>query len=663
MERLACVDFPEFSLQLLILKHPEWKRLPAAVVAQDKPQSEILWVSPEARTAGVLPGMRYAQGLSLATDLRAAVVPIEEVQAEVWQLADLLRRSSPEIEVSEEEPGVFWVNAAGLLGLFSSLDLWAKQIHRTVTATGLRASVVVGFRRFAVYAIAKGREGVLVLESPGEEDVVLREISLSVLTIDPRLRDTLAKLDVHTVGEFLGLPAAAIRRRFGDEAARLHALALGDAHDPLAPVFPIEPATCQMVLDTPEGNSVRLLFAIQEHLHPLLAKLAKQGEVLQELEIHFQLDQAVSGQRTPLHGKARNSEMASGEIGGTKRVSSSRREREGEAPTALPAEGATQAPIGSKARNSEMENGEMGRTERAISSFQRKREGAATHETGQTGEHKWSCVGTRQELVVPEGATGYPLAGVPVTVKALNSEMASGEIGGTKRVSSSRREREGEAPTALPAEGATQAPIIVLRIQPAEATLDKALILDLLRLKLEGSPLSAPAREIQVTAHGMPGPRQQIRLFLKAQRRDLAAANRALARIRAELGEEVVVRARLTDEHLPEARFTWEPLPHLTRAHPSPEGKPGLVRRLYSRPVPLRMILQQAREGQSIRDLYRGQVVRSWGPYVLSGEWWRNLGEDGIHRRYYFLETPDGKVLWVYYDGHRQRWFLQGQVE
>lgn len=514
MERLACVDFPEFPLQLLILKHPEWKRLPAAVVAQDKPQSEILWVSPEARAAGVLPGMRYAQGLSLATDLRAAEVPAEEVRAEVRQMADLLRRFSPEVEVSEEEPGVFWVNAAGLLGLFSSFDLWAQKVHATVTAAGLRASVVVGFRRFAVYAIAKGREGVLILRVPGEEDAILRGVSLSVLAIDPHLRDMLAKLGVHTVGEFLGLPAVAIRRRFGDKAARLYALALGDAHDPLAPAFPVEPVTCVIFLDTPEGNSVRLLFTIQEHLHPLLAKLAKQGEVLRELEICFRLDQAGSGQRTPLPGKVQNSEMANREIGGTER--------------ALPAEGATQA---------------------------------------------------------------------------LSS--------------SSRREREGEAPTASPVEGATQAPIIVVRIRPAEATLDETLIADLLRLKLEGSPLLAPAREIQVTAHGVPGSRQQIRLFLKAQRRDLAAANRALARIRAELGEEVVVRARLTDEHLPEARFTWEPLPHLSRARPSPERKPGLVRRLYSHPVPLRMISQQAREGQSIRDLHRDQVVRSWGPYVL----------------------------------------------
>ncbi|MBE0616346.1 MAG: DNA polymerase Y family protein [Proteobacteria bacterium] len=498
MERLACVDLPEFPLQLLLARHPEWKRLPAAVVAEDKPQGEILWVSPGARAAGVLPGMRYAQGLSLATGLRAAEVSTEEVCSEVEELADLLRCFSPDVEVSGEEPGVFWVNADGLTGLFFSLDLWARKIHAALTVRGRQASVVVGFRRFAAYAVAKGRKGVLVLSAPDEEEASLRLVPLVALVMDPRLRDTLAKLGIHTVGEFQRLPAEAIRRRFGAEAARLHSLACGGAHDPLVPVFPVEPAACTISLEAPEGNSVRLLFAIQEHLHPLLARLAAKGEALRELEVRLLLER--HGERTD-------------------------------------------------------------------------------------------------------------------------------------------------------------------RIRPAEAILDETLILDLLRLRLEGTPLLASVGEIGLIAHGTPATQEQVRLFLKASRRDLAAANRALARIRMELGEEAVVRARLTEGHLPEARFSWEPLSHLSSAHPSPEGKPALVRRLYSQPAPLGIRPRREPDGRLTLDLPSGRAVRSWGPYILSGQWWRSRDEHAIDRRYYFLETPHGDVLWVYYDGRRGRWFLQGEVE
>jgi protein ImuB len=508
MERLACVNLPEFPLQLLLAKHPEWRRFPAAVVAHDKPQGEILWVSPEARAAGVLPGMRYAQGLSLAAGLRAAEVSMEEVQTEVEELANLLRRFSPDVEISEEEPGIFWVNAAGLLSLFPSLDVWARRIHAALTAAERRASVVVGFQHFSVYAIAKGSEGVLVPATVNEEKATLRCVPLKALAIDPHFRDTLAKLGIHTLGEFLHLPPSAMGCRFGNEAVRLHALACGEAHDPLVPVPPVEPVTIVITLETAEGNSIRLLFAIQEHLHGLLAKLAERGEALQELEVCFSLEQ-------------------------------------------------------------------------------------------------WE---ERADRTFPEG------------------------------------ERTD-------------------RIRPAEATLDEALIIDLLRLRLEGIPLRTSAKEIGLTAHGIPGNRQQIKLFMKAPRRDLGAANRALARIRAELGEQSVVRARLAEGHLPESRFAWESFSRLPKAQPNPEGKPTLIRRLYSQPSFLGIAPNHGSNSHLIRGLHNGQIVHSWGPYILSGEWWQSPNRQDIRRHYYFLETEGGKILWAYYDSLKQQWFLQGQVE
>ncbi len=80
MVRLACVDLPAFPLQLLLRRHPEWASQPAAVVAEDKPQGLILWVNEKARQHGVLPGLRYAAALSLATELRAGAVASTEIQ-------------------------------------------------------------------------------------------------------------------------------------------------------------------------------------------------------------------------------------------------------------------------------------------------------------------------------------------------------------------------------------------------------------------------------------------------------------------------------------------------------------------------------------------------------------------------------------------------------
>src|SRR6186713_1022465 len=122
--RTACVDLPDFPLQLLLRAHPDWRRTPVAVVADDRPQAEVLWASTSARARGVLPGLRFAAALSLAPGLHAAPVLSERVTAEVAAVAERLRAFTPEVEPSREVPGVFWLDASGLSRLWPSLTAW-----------------------------------------------------------------------------------------------------------------------------------------------------------------------------------------------------------------------------------------------------------------------------------------------------------------------------------------------------------------------------------------------------------------------------------------------------------------------------------------------------------------------------------------------------------
>jgi len=97
-------------------------------------------------------------------------------------------------------------------------------------------------------------------------------------------------------------------------------------------------------------------------------------------------------------------------------------------------------------------------------------------------------------------------------------------------------------------------------LRPAVPTLDAVQILDLVRLRLESLQLAAGAIEIELGAEACAATSEQLRLFNEKPTRDLEAANRALARLRAEFGDDAVVCAKLIDGHLPEARFTWQPL-------------------------------------------------------------------------------------------------------
>jgi len=236
-------------------------------------------------------------------------------------------------------------------------------------------------------------------------------------------------------------------------------------------------------------------------------------------------------------------------------------------------------------------------------------------------------------------------------------------------------------------------------IRPAAPTLDSVQILDLVRLRLEGRvvlpraialghPSSDPARtgsrrprdksnglgplhlsqgphavagitDIELTAEAVPATHEQLRLFGIHPRRDLTAGNRALARLRAEFGEQAVVRARLRDGHLPEARVAWEPVSSLTLPHPDPVPRRMLVRRIWAHPEPLVPAATHLHDGWLILGTTHGAVEELLGPYIVSGGWWVRE----VDRAYHFAQTRHGDLLWVYHDRLRRRWFLHGRVE
>ena len=353
---MACVDVPALPLQLLMRRHLEWAAQPAAVVDRDRPQGVVEWVNEPARRAGVLPGMSYAAGLSLAGGLRAAEVPPGDVEAGVAAIVGLLRRFTPGVEPSRARPGVFWLDASGLQPLFASLADWARGVRAQLRAAGFRAWVVVGFTRFGTYALARDGEeadrrrpgsrvmvlddaehalaraggeaarrgldgrvvgaargpgagdaveadrrradgGEAVLEDAAAERRAARRVLLRRLDVDPALRDALDTLGVRTVGAFLRLPARGVRRRFGREAYRLHREAAGDLVVPFQPAPAVEPLVRRLDLDAPETEVEGLLFRVKQALDPLLGVMASRQEALAGLELRLRLDAPATAPR------------------------------------------------------------------------------------------------------------------------------------------------------------------------------------------------------------------------------------------------------------------------------------------------------------------------------------------------------------------------------
>ena len=499
VDRKACVEVPALPLQVLVRAHEGWEALPVAVVDRDRPQGIIQWINEAAFRQGIRTGMRYANGLSLASQLRAGEVSTDQIEAGHRQLQKILLHFSPHVEA--REAGVFFVDASGLHKLYPSLQHWGDEVVGALKKAGFVGKVTAGFARFSTFALSRSRRTprVVVHDSPEKEREAMLRVPLARLGIEPSLRDALDRFGVRRVGEFLELSAEGVRRRFGAEAHRLHRMGTEQEWQPLQPQSPVEAPRARVLLDEPEARTSGLLFLVKRWIHPLLTQLADRHEGVSLLKIRLDLDD-----------------------------------------------------------------------------------------------------GTRTEE----------------------------------------------------------------QIRPATPTLDVTQLMNLVRLRLEQIRLGGGVTDLEIELDSDPVSQEQLQLFAARAQLDCRAAERALARIRAEMGDDTVVRPRLAEGHLPEARYCWEPISRVTppRVGAEPLPDPALrptVRRIQRRPVPLRPCGRNEPDGWLLRGVDHGSVERFVGPYVVSGGWWASC----VHREYHYAWMRNGDIYWIYYDRRRRRWFLHGQVE
>lgn len=500
VSRVACIHLPALPLQLLLADHPDWEPFPMAVVDRDAPTGKVLWVNQRAWHLRLRPGMRYAAALSLASELRAGVVSPGRVEEAIDGVAALLGRFSPSVEASTEHSGLFWVSASGLGRLYPSLEAWADGIEKVLTERGYRATIVVGFERFAASALALARHKVRVQPSAQQERQELMRVPLERLGTEPALLEALHRLGIRTLGQLLRLPRAKVAKRFGEAAERLYVQAHEGALLPVQARHATPEVESVVDLGYPERNSERLMHRIRSVLPGLVGQLLERGDALAELRIGMTLERGVG--------------------------------------------------------------------ERAA--------GAMTE-----------C------------------------------------------------------------------------IKPASPTLDEALILDLVRLRLESIPLPTGVTSLSLLAIPTRVRAQQPGLLAARPKRDLSAADRALARLRAELGEDSVGTLVVADGHLPEAQMQWVPIRNLRHASPDRRLVRPMIRRIAIPPPVLPPRPRHEPDGWLVRGPEDGPVVRSTGPQIVSGGWWSTE----IQREYHYLETARGMLLWTFFDRRRRRWYLQGVVE
>src|SRR5437762_3169759 len=222
---IACLLIPGFELRAALRERPALALRPAALGPAAGEEPLLGPVTAAAEAAGVQPGMRLGEALSLCPDL--ALVEQDPATAEhEWE--ELLKRLEDSgFAVEAAAVGCVYFETRGIERLYGGLE---PALKRALAAVGpaWEARIGAAERRFAALAAAHvARSGQALIVSDRTRDFIA-PLPLTLLPIDPKRREELEELGVRMLGQLAGLPGAAVAERLGPDGRRAWSLARGE---------------------------------------------------------------------------------------------------------------------------------------------------------------------------------------------------------------------------------------------------------------------------------------------------------------------------------------------------------------------------------------------------------------------------------------------------
>ena len=265
------------------------------------------------------------------------------------------------------------------------------------------------------------------------------------------------------------------------------------------------------------------------------------------------------------------------------------------------------------------------------------------------------------ELPMPSTVIEPVLFLVRAAVEQLTSQLAAqGQALAALAITLALDDARG----ALPVDAFARPHTVTREIRLARPVARPAPLFERCRALLDTWTLTAPVSGVTVAVVAAAPLTGEQGNLLDTAWRDPAAVEAALARLRAELGPNVVVTPVARDGHVPERMGGWEERGSGVRgselgaaefgAPSSGSGLPTSLR-LLDAPESVFVVCDDGVPGTITWRGRRITIERATGPERLSGDWW----DDGYRRDYWRCESAFGDFV-LYLDRFDDQWWIQG---
>lgn len=284
-ERFCAVYLPAFRIERLGYDAEEW----VAVIAEQKNATRVVAVSVAARDEGVEPGMTITAARALLPELVAE--PLDEAgeAADRAQLVEQFRKLSHRVGA--------WGAASIALEVGGTAHLFGGEEGVLDAAAGIAgqlghlARIAIADDPVAAVALARCDPSPMRIVPEGRLASALSELPVRALEPSAELLASLTTIGVSRIGDYARLDAASVAGRYGEEGARLHRIARGDAavlggweQLDLSEIVEVVP------LGGPTTTLEPILFVLPGLLARMVARAAERDEVVVRVALRFVLE-------------------------------------------------------------------------------------------------------------------------------------------------------------------------------------------------------------------------------------------------------------------------------------------------------------------------------------------------------------------------------------
>lgn len=317
--RILSLWFPRLAADRVLRLRADAVPAPLAVVSDRNGAQVIVSLSPEAEAAGLSLGQPLRDATAICPAL--LTVPADPL-AEARFLGTLRRwagRFSP--WVAEEPPAGLMIDLTGAAHLHGGEEGVLARVAEDCESLGLTVRAAIADTPGAAWGLARHAGGGLgtvrsgdaidqearatrsravkrrgwergggaprpvaargaeaaVISPPGRLHEALSGLPLAALRLDGDVVDRLMRLGLRRVGDIMGLPRAALARRFGADTLRRLDQAMGLEPEPVSPARPPMHFAVRLTLPDPIGLRSDVEAALDRLLPPFCDKLRARG--------------------------------------------------------------------------------------------------------------------------------------------------------------------------------------------------------------------------------------------------------------------------------------------------------------------------------------------------------------------------------------------------